>query len=285
VIALIEKHAGPRAVDLTVRDAQGEPKGKTIKGAHKVLPRVLRTITTHRRQPVLLCGPAGAGKSTIAEQAADALGVAFYSTGAVFQKYELTGFVDAGGTYRDTQLFKAVTLGGVFLWDEIDASHPGALVSFNQGLANGIWNWPDGTQTTTHTDCYFIAAANTAGTGATRVYTGRNALDGATLDRFYVIDVEYDLDLELRLTLQAYSDEGGEDQNKAIQWLTSVRAVRAHAVAQKWQVVISPRASISGAALLAAGESEQDINAGILFKHLNEDQATQAKRVLSGAQA
>jgi len=33
--------------------------------------------------------------------------------------------------------------GGVFLWDEMDASSPNAMLAFNAGLANGHQDFPD----------------------------------------------------------------------------------------------------------------------------------------------
>ena len=41
-----------------------------------------------------------------------------------------------------------------------------------------------------------MATANTFGTGADPIYAGRNQLDGATLDRFVVIEMTYDAALE-----------------------------------------------------------------------------------------
>ena len=51
-----------------------------------------------------------------------------------------------------------------------------------------------------HKDCYIIACGNTDGAGnGSRIYSGRNKLDGATLDRFTTISFEYDTALEKKL--------------------------------------------------------------------------------------
>ena len=39
-------------------------------------------------------------------------------------EFKLTGFIDAGGTYRDTEFYKAFKNGGLFFLDEIDNSDP-----------------------------------------------------------------------------------------------------------------------------------------------------------------
>ena len=41
-----------------------------------------------------------------------------------------------------------------------------------------------------------MATANTFGTGANPMYAGRAALDGATMDRWIIVTVDYDRDLE-----------------------------------------------------------------------------------------
>ena len=92
----------------------------------------------------------------------------------------------AQGTIVSTEFRKAYENGGLFLFDEIDASMPGAILAFNAALANNFMDFPD-KKVPRHKDFYCIAAANTFGSGADRQYVGRNQLDAASLDRF--IDV------------------------------------------------------------------------------------------------
>jgi len=47
-----------------------------------------------------------------------------------------------------------------------------------------------------HKDFVAVAAANTVGKGGDMVYTGRNRLDGASLERWWQIQVEYNTGLE-----------------------------------------------------------------------------------------
>ena len=79
--------------------------------------------------------------------------------------------------------------GGVFLFDEIDAADANVLLVVNSALANGRMSVPsrhDQPVAKKHSEFVCIAAANTFGRGADRVYVGRNELDEATLDRFRI---------------------------------------------------------------------------------------------------
>lgn len=146
-------------------------------------------------EPIMLIGPAGSGKNVAVQQVADALGKHMYYTNNASNEFKLTGFIDAGGNYRDTEFYKAFKNGGVFFLDEIDNSDPSALIVINSALANGYMAFPHET-IDRHPDFRIVAAANTWGKGADLQYVGRNALDGATLDRFDNIFFDYDRNLE-----------------------------------------------------------------------------------------
>ena len=148
--------------------------------------------------PVYLAGPAGSGKNHTLEQVAKVLGLEFYFTNSVQQEYKLTGFIDAGGNFHETEFYKAFTNGGLFFLDEMDASIPEVLVLLNAAIANGYFEFPNG-KVTAHKDFRVVAAGNTVGSGADEAYTGRMVLDQATLDRFAIIEFGYDLKIELAL--------------------------------------------------------------------------------------
>ena len=148
--------------------------------------------------PVYLAGPAGSGKNHTLEQVAKVLGLEFYFTNSVQQEYKLTGFIDAGGNFHETEFYKAFSNGGLFFLDEMDASIPEVLVLLNAAIANGYFEFPNG-KVTAHKDFRVVAAGNTVGSGADEAYTGRMVLDQATLDRFAIIEFGYDLKIELAL--------------------------------------------------------------------------------------
>lgn len=89
---------------------------------HKQFHTVLAAIQCGN---VALIGPAGVGKTTIAMQAAEAMKLPFYFNGAIGSEYKLSGFIDAQSRIVSTPFKKAFTEGGVYLFDEIDASMPG----------------------------------------------------------------------------------------------------------------------------------------------------------------
>lgn len=149
--------------------------------------------------PVYLAGPAGSGKNHTLEQVAKALDLEFYFTNSVQQEYKLTGFIDAGGNFHETEFYKAFKNGGLFFLDEMDASIPEVLVLLNAAIANGYFEFPNG-KITAHKNFRVVAAGNTVGSGADEAYTGRMVLDQATLDRFAIIEFGYDLKIEMALS-------------------------------------------------------------------------------------
>lgn len=179
------------------------PKTMEVKsgfGTHKVegithykFETILKLVTADI--PVFLTGPAGSGKNVICKQIADALGLKFYFSNSVTQEYKLTGFIDANGHYHKTQFFEAFTEGGIFMLDEIDASSPEVLVILNAAIANRYFEFPTG-RVEAHKDFRVVAAGNTYGTGADMEYTGRYQLDASSLDRFCIVEINYDRHIE-----------------------------------------------------------------------------------------
>jgi len=162
---------------------------------HKTYCKVKNTVLAGVIPMVV--GPAGSGKSHAMEQIARDLGLNFYMANRIQNTFELVGFVDAAGKYVTTQFYEAFTKGGLFFFDEVDASSPEALVTINAAVAQGHMAFPGHPgNMTMHKDFKAVVAGNTYGTGSTLQYTGRNKLDAATLDRFMVIDWDYDRELE-----------------------------------------------------------------------------------------
>jgi MoxR-like ATPase len=148
--------------------------------------------------PVFLYGPAGSGKNYTLQQIAEELEFDFYFTNSVQQEYKITGFIDAGGNYHETEFYKAFTQGGIFFLDEIDASIPEVLVLLNAAIANRYFEFPNG-KVFAHKDFRVVAAGNTVGDGADEQYSGRLVLDQATLDRFVMIEFDYSYKVEINL--------------------------------------------------------------------------------------
>ena len=186
-----------RKITTIVNGVKHELKGGLL---HEKFDTVLKYV--EQDEPVFLTGPAGSGKNFICKQVAEALGLKFYFSNAVTQEYKITGFTDAMGNYQPTQFFKAFTEGGLFMLDEMDASIPEVLVILNAAIANRYYDFPAPIgYREAHKDFRVVAAGNTTGHGADYEYVGRNQLDGASLDRFALVEIDYSKSIEDGLAL------------------------------------------------------------------------------------
>lgn len=185
-------------------------EARKIEGVfHNQFPKLVQLASA--RMNIMIFGPTGCGKSHVCKQLADALGLrfGFVSCTAGMSEGVITGKLlplgEAGKfEYVISEFVDCFENGGVFLLDELDAADPNVLLVLNAALANGeicLSNRPENPIAKRHPDFVCIAAANTAGTNADRLYNGRNKLDGATLDRFQVGKVifNYDNDLEKQI--------------------------------------------------------------------------------------
>lgn len=187
------------ALPKTIQIVDGDVKKKPITGIfHEQFDNILKIVS--RDVPLMLVGPAGSGKNHTLEQVAEALELDFYFTNAITQEYTLKGFIDANGTFHETEFYKAFTKGGLFFLDEMDASIPEALIILNAAIANRYFDFPNG-RVNAHEDFRVVSAANTVGTGASSEYVGRSQLDAATLDRFVQITFDYDAQVESQLAV------------------------------------------------------------------------------------
>lgn len=224
---------------------------------HKMTETIIRISALNH--PIMLVGPAGCGKTTIGRQTATAFNLPFYITSTINEPHELTGFIDGYGKYHRMPFRDAFEFGGIWVADEIDAWDASALLAANAALANGFAVFPDNPAPIyRHPMFRVIATANTFGHGADRIYIGRNELDAASLDRFAVIPIEYDLDLE-----RMYA-------NGNTKWLNRVWEIRKAIEENKIRHVVSSRAILMGGAALAAGISRDDVEEFYLFKGMNK---------------
>ena len=174
----------------------GEKENKVVR--HEAFDDIV-TIMKYKdkkKKAVYLYGPAGTGKSALAEQVAEYLELEFYPMSTVTQEFKFTGFIDGHGLYHDTNFYKAVKNGGIFFIDEMDSCSSDVLVGLNACLANGYFDFPNET-IRAHKDFRVISAGNTIGRGASDDYVGRQALDLSTLDRFLAIEIDYSTAIDM----------------------------------------------------------------------------------------
>ena len=146
-----------------------------------------------------LWGPAGTGKTTAAQRIAEASGQKFYFTSSVFDKYDLTGFVDAQGQLIDTPLIRAILNGGDYLFDEWDVSDNQSVKFFNMLLSQRMFVIPKYGVVKCHPNFRVIAAGNTKGTGPTANYPTAVIQDASCRNRFVSIYYGYNEEIEMKL--------------------------------------------------------------------------------------
>jgi hypothetical protein len=170
--------------------------------------------------------------------------------------------------------------GGVFLLDEIDAGNAGVLTVLNAALAGDVMATPIG-MVSRSPRFLTVAGANTYGQGASRQYVGRNQLDAATLDRFAVLDWPVDEGLEAAMVgLPAAAptlDLGRGGLIDAAAWLGRVRSVRASVEREQVRAVVSPRATVAGVSLLAAGVGRFWVEEMVLWRGMPADARTRVE--------
>lgn len=208
---------------------------------------------------VFLTGPAGSGKSTGGEKAAEALGLKFGAASCCSQDTatKFMGYMDATGNYHTTEFREAYVNGGIFLLDEVDAGNPNVLAVLNSALSNQTCAFPDG-MVKRHEKFRCVATGNTWGTGKTIQYVGRNAIDAATLNRFVVIYWDYDEALETRIAGMPA-------------WSKYVQECRKELSRRGINFLVTPRASIFGARALKTGISLKDVIDNVLFPNLDPE--------------
>ncbi len=147
--------------------------------------------------PVLLTGEKGSGKTTLAIQIAETLELEFFSMSMTRQTTlsHLLGFLSVNGEYVPSQLFKAAIDGGLYLLDEIDAADANVVLTLNT-IENGYISFPTGI-VKLHKDFRIMGTANPQ--NEHEFYVGRSKLDAATLDRFDIVEIPRDDELEKTL--------------------------------------------------------------------------------------
>ena len=174
---------------------------------HKVFDDVLKFVLD--KEPVMLVGPTGCGKTYIFKQISGILNLRLYDLGFVSDEYTIIrGYNDANGNFVKTPFYDALKNGGICLFDEIDNSESKALIELHKvidGSGYRPYIFPNGEEVYPHPNFTVVATSNTWGDGQDRNYVAREKLDKATLKRFTRLKFDYDEKLNERI-LSNYPD-------------------------------------------------------------------------------
>lgn len=229
------------------------PEPVTIEGAHRDLPKLVARLNAGMY--VLLTGPAGTGKSYMAHDAAKALQVPCYDLSVTMQtqEWKVAGAHSAVVFIRGT-IREAYENGGVLLIDEFDNGSPNFLAGLNLLLSSDTYTFADGVTVNRHPQFYVVGTANTIGEGGTAQYRARQALDAATLDRFTFMFVDIDPAIEEMIAAQYLADA-----TMRADLLKLVRVSRKNVTDNNLRSVLTPRATLDGAKMLALGEPMENV--------------------------
>lgn len=172
------------------------PKGNKVEGVtNKCFEDVCMWVQCD--VPIMLTGAAGTGKNKLVQQLGSYLDMPVLIINSIQDASEVQGYKTIDGTYAETPfiVFSKYCMEndkqGIILFDEIDNGDASAMVTINDAIASREITLADNSHVDLH-NIRFLACANTWGTGATDEYVGRNQLDAATLNRFVVVEVDYD---------------------------------------------------------------------------------------------
>lgn len=251
----------------TPRKAEPKPKKAEPKAAEPMPPHFIKcaNVIGIAGRPLLMTGPAGSGKSYTAEKVATECGAtAFFTQSKVSFDTDLKGYMDAYGNYVPTALYRAIKRadGGdktAYFLDEIFAGDTSCLTVINDLLSDGKMTFPNG-ETLSAANLIIMAADNTNGNGATNQYNTRNKADKSFLNRFGCVFVDYDKNVEKKLS------RGHDDI------LEFIRAIRAASEKNDLDIVVSYRSIDAMAKYADAGiDYAETVNTFVYQDALTDD--------------
>ena len=218
---------------------------------------------------VMLSGPAGSGKSSLAMEACKEMfnikgdfydviksgKFAQISFSPDTMSADMLGFTDVNGVYHETDIVKVFREGGVMLFDEVDSADPSVFTKLNTMVANGTVPTPNGV-VTRHPEAYFVWTGNTWGTGANSMYCGRNRLDAASLDRVTCATIYVDYDTKLERMICA---NNGCDEAKTKTIIGIAATIRDLIKRNSWKFLCSTRFVINASKMIASGYTMTEV--------------------------
>lgn len=260
----VQRIQPPIKIEIRTPDSQ---VFKDIKGQHKQFHQLLTLLGAGLN--VFLVGPAGSGKTKASFEAAKVLDLTFYpkSVGPATTEHSMMGYQDANGRFVPGILHAPFTSGGLLLLDEMDSANAAATTTLNTALANEYCSFPHKVEQK-HASFRVVASGNTYGKGADRMYVGRAQLDAATLNRFSVINWEYDEGLERTIAESLAKSLGCK---KIMDWLQVVHDVRAAIDFTGARIIASTRDIIDGGIAVSVGMNIKEVAQVRFWNSMDKD--------------
>lgn len=180
-------------------ESEDENTGDDVE--HKALKHIVACLKAGIN--VMQIGPSGTGKTTNLIKAAKKIGAKYFSQGTTFDVSEIKGYKDANGRYVPSNLYlafdearkspSAPVLVGL---EEIESWDPQSSLAMCEMVANKRYTFPNG-ETIYAPNIVFGACGNTIGRGASVTHRGRQEMDGAMINRFFALVVDYDPAIDL----------------------------------------------------------------------------------------
>lgn len=204
---------------------------KLSKEMNPALPAVLNMLKGIRPN-VLLVGPKGSGKTTLAEQVAESFGAEYAAltvTAGASETWLLGRII--GGEYVTSKFCDLYERGGVFLLDELDRADANFACMLNTCLENGhFYNPVAGRTMKRHSEFYVVACANTNMRGQSPGYAGASRQDQALVERFFATAIGYDRALEKKLVTDVALLEAAWEAREALEAINSTEAISTRAI-------------------------------------------------------
>jgi len=146
-----------------------------------------------------LIGPSGCGKTFMVKQIQEILGMDGTDIGYINEEYDILGYVNAMGSYCESNFYRLYKYGGLAFCDELDNGNSKATVKLNSFLTNrgdSDFLFPGGERVQKHPNFRVIAAGNTDGKGSDVNYNTREKIEESVLQRMIPIYVDYDNKVE-----------------------------------------------------------------------------------------